>query len=433
MGGTRIFATVLALAAPAAAQFWNTCVVGVSGSTTITIGSGPQTATFSPYLSAPCSAAGPITATLTASLWTFAPGAPQVVMGGNTAFIIPSSSPYGGTFTFLIVPSNYALGTCAPYCANPFVTWATLTVVVPGPPPPPPPTISAVVPDEVPATGGTVTILGSNLNTATAVAVGGAPTTWSAQGSGALTCVVPAGTAGPTSIVVLGYSLFTGASTTVHRVPSLIGATPSAVPPGGGLGPVVLSTAGFDVSTRLFLNGVELPFAPLPNPGDYSVVIPATAAVGAGAAVFEAFQNGYPTRVSPPLIVPLTGSSNVGAVVARPVGAAPGTFDALKIFGLPPNAPTLLALDPTPIFALGFPSPLENFALEVGSPTMTVLADGLIGGLGPPLSADAAGRAALSVSPPPAVLGFVAKAQAAYFDATAPGQFRLTFGFPLSL
>jgi hypothetical protein len=218
-------------------------------------------------------------------------------------------------------------------------------------------------------------------------------------------------------------------------VPKVTGASPAVVAPGA---PATIQLTGlaFGPTSVVNVDSVAVPtvYAAGPGGGTLTATVP-QALVDDGFALTIEVQDALTGgRASPPFVVPVGNYANRGEVCVTPLRPAPGVLADLRVTGLAPQAPLALIFATAPTPFAPFPDATANFGLEVLSPTMIVVADG-VGLGGPPVApaaADAQGAFEAIVLMPAPVLGVSGKLQALHLDAAAPSGFYLSWAYPLA-
>src|SRR5213078_857152 len=144
--------------------------------------------------------------------------------------------------------------------------------------PPSSPTISTVNPGSGSVAGGTsVTITGTNLDSASSITFGGSAATVVARSATSLTVTTPAHTAGSVSVAITnpGGTTSTGTFTYV-AAPTVSGFSPSFGPPGTS---VLISGSGFTSATIVTFNGTSASFV-VNNDSQITATVPAAATTG---------------------------------------------------------------------------------------------------------------------------------------------------------
>lgn len=311
----------------------------------------------------------------------------------------------------------------------------------------PPPLLFSVSPNVVTAGDAafTLTANGFAFNASTVLRWNGSPLATTYVGPTQVQALIPA------SLIVAGGAASitahnpppgggtTATQTLTVQAPIVNAMTPAAIAPLLPSSPAValtLSGTGFLPSSVVWANGVALTTT-YGGPNALSASLPASVPQTQGqGGVSVTVRNGGTTLSNTRALV-VGSSANAGTTITDPPSATPpygGTF-ALVLEGGAPFMPfTLLSdLAATPTVA-PFPSAAENQALDVGSPSMAVLLDGL-GLFGPPLGVAFGGPTGSTppggaftlpgIAAPAAPSGVELALQFLYVDPTSPFGWRL--------
>lgn len=151
-----------------------------------------------------------------------------------------------------------------------------------------PPTKASISPSSGPTAGGnSVTITGTNLNTATAITFGANAGTITSAGAGTLVATAPAGTAGtvPITLTTAGGST-NGLSYTYLDAPTLASVVPAAGPTAGGTQVTITGTA-LTTTSSVTVGGAAASFNVLSDT-ELTAVTPAGVAGAADVVVTTA-------------------------------------------------------------------------------------------------------------------------------------------------
>ncbi len=400
--------------------------------------------TISSVTSSPSCGTAPLTVNVTVTTVP-AVGATYMLNFGDgaTGYGISGTGATSHTYTTpgVYQPSCFVFA-CAPLISC-FITGSPVVVDAPG-------FLSSVVPPAGPSSGGTtVTLnLAGNLNgtSVTGVYFGGVPASNVAVSSpNTISCTTPAIT---TSVPIAPPILIALGGT---NCPPLVGSGLFTFDPGLAIAAALPSNLVPFVSTYTLLgsgfvpgpigtwaNGI--PVAALPGPmiagfDTLSVTLPATVTQSGASVILELTQPAPPSQ-SRPFALHVSGFDNAGIVTISPLGFGPGSTATTRVTGLDAGTPVLLALDSTPpsvVTTIG--APASHFALELGSPWVTPLIDGIgaFGSAWPPGVASSLGELTFVHALPTPPFGWSAKLQSAWLSPSAPLGYRLTWAFPANL
>jgi hypothetical protein len=147
------------------------------------------------------------------------------------------------------------------------------------------PTVSGISPNTGSTAGGeTVTINGSGFTTASAVYFGAVEaTSFTVNGDGSITAVVPVGTAGTVDVTVMNFGgtsatstadQFTYAAAVAEAAPTVTGVSPNTGAAAGGE-TVTISGTGFTSATNVYFGAVEATSFTVNGDGSITAVVPA--------------------------------------------------------------------------------------------------------------------------------------------------------------
>lgn len=249
-------------------------------------------------------------------------------------------------------------------------------------------------------------------------------------GSASITVFNPGPGGGTTSVATLTIS-----------PPQITATTPSAMAAMGPAAPplaVTVTGLRFLPTSVVWANGVALPTTFLSSTSLSATLSPTVPGTQAPGGVALTVQNGG-TALSNTAAIVVGGVGNKGTQITDPPSSVPtyGGVYSLILEGGAPNQPFTLLLDAAAAPTItNFPTPAENFALEISSPSLLPIFDGL-GLFGPPAGyafGPATGATApggtfvLNGLPAPAAPSAAFYAlQTIYADPTSPVGWRLNF------
>jgi hypothetical protein len=299
-------------------------VAGNPGPTSTTSVSVTATPTISSFT--PSSAAVGAAVTLAGTGFT---GASKVAFNGVSAsFNVDSDTQITAT-----VPAGATSGTIVVTAPGGTATSSTSFTVIAGP------GISSFSPTAA-AVGATVTLTGSGLTGATAVAFNGVSAIFTVNSDTQITATVPAGaTSGTISVTAPGGTATSAASFTVVPAPAISSFTPTSAGAGAG---VTVNGTGLTTTTAVSFNGTAATFT-VTSDTQISTTVPAGATdgpisvttaggVATSTATFTvipapAISSFAPASGTPGSTVALTGSHFTGATAVAFNGTAAAGFN----------------------------------------------------------------------------------------------------------
>jgi hypothetical protein len=294
-----------------------------SGQATVTVGSPAPTATFS---AAPASITTGQSSTLT---WSTTNATSVSIDNGV------GSKPASGTAN--VSPTTTTTYTLTATGAGGTITRsATVTVSAP---PPSAPTITSITPSHGSAAGGnTVTIIGTNLASATSVTFGGTAAQVSNNTSTTITAVAPAHVPG-TVIVTVTTSAGSGGNFYVYdaAAPTISGITPSHGPAGGGT-TVTITGSNLAGVTNVTFGGAS---AQISNANDTALTVVAPAHAAGGVSVSVTTTGGTATA---------SYTYDLDSQLLPVVGSTAGSFGSFFRTALQLHNPTAVAMGGRLIF-----------------------------------------------------------------------------------
>ena len=348
----------------------NACTFTVTAATSVTANfiSSPTLASFTP-------AAG-VAGTQVTLTGTYLDGTNSVTFNGSAATAVTQIS---ATSITAIVPAGATTGPISVTTPGGTATSASVYTVVP-----PAPTITALAPASV-VVGDALTLTGTNLATATAVAFSGIPvTTFTVVSASQITTTVPLGaTTGKVTVTTPGGTATSTDSITVIDPPVISGFTPLS-----GVAGTTVTLTGTNLAgaTSVMFNGVVSTAVTLISATSLTAIVPTGALPGPISVTTVAGTGtsaGVYTVISPPTItsftplsgvagttVTLTGTNLTGATTVMfngvvstavtmisattlaaivPIGALPGPISVTTVAGTGTSAGVYTVISPPTI------------------------------------------------------------------------------------
>jgi len=255
-----------------------------------------------------------------------------------------------------------------------------------------------------------------------------------------ITCCVPPSAVGalPGDVAVersACVATLAGGFTYTGSAPVVTLLTPSSTSPTPSQLLLTVDGSGFTPSTVVHVDRQPVPTSWL-TATQLVAVIPAGFATSPAGLTIEIADTTLGTAVSNPVTLRVGTQDNDGIITVAPLAFAPAALLTGTLQELTPGAPFTLVLEPgSPTPVTGFPTPVDDYLLAVGSPAMFPLLDGLGVFLAPNPAAtsNVCGLFSVNANAPTPTAGLTVTLQAAFADPTTAAGFRLTWPYPLDL